>query len=359
MCKVFMIAGIKESTREKAWKFTKTIAKPMSRANTDGIGYAAITADGNVFGERWLNNNHMFKRNTTSIDEKLVSMFNEAIDGKIDTFEYNSFGNLEMDKAVALTLHTRMATSAKGMNNVHPFVEGNTSLIHNGVIRNVEDFALTRSTCDSESILISYLQNEVSKNPENISSAAKMLKGYYACGVLANSEEGPILDIFKSNARLHVAFVEELETFVISTDDDDIKDTCKVLGYTHGQVFSIISGRFIRVNAITGKEKSIVKFDPSTEWSYSQHTNWSNKSNPPAAANTDTKTTTTTPSTSQGTSKSKSSNVLPYGKRRDNTPVSDQMMDYFRGQPSITKLNEREVQEQIMEHERLIGGQMW
>lgn len=361
MCKVFMIAGVKSTTVDKAWKFAKAIAKPMSRANTDGIGYAAITAEGNVFGERWLKNDHMFKTKVSEADKKIVNMFDGAIDGKVEDIDYNSFGTVEPDKLVAMTLHTRMATSAKGMNNVHPFVEGNTSLIHNGVIRNVDEFKLTRSTCDSEAILISYLEKEISKNPENIEAAAKMLRGYYACGVLTNSEEGPILDIFKSNARLHVTFVEELETFVVSTDDDDIKDTCKLLGYSHGQIFSILSGRFIRVDAVTGKEKKIVKFDPSTEWTSYSGTNhgWSNNSNPNKATGTDTKTTTTTPSSSTEQSKSKSSNVLPYGKRRENTPITDQMMEYFKGSPVITKLNEREIQEKIMEHERLIGGSMW
>jgi predicted glutamine amidotransferase len=341
MCKVFMVAGVKPSTVEKVWKFTQAIAKPMSKFNSDGIGYAAITADGKLFGERWLNNNHMFKKQDDGNDKMLVDMFGDAIEGKTDAFEYSSFGEVDHSKMVALTLHTRMATSPKGLLNTHPFVYDNTSLIHNGVIRNTEDFNFTLSTCDSEAILISYLKQEVKKDPANFDKAAKMLRGYYACGVLTNTEEGPILDIFKSGARLHIAYVKELETWVASTDDDDIKNTCKDLNYSMGNLFTVLNGKLIRVNAVTGKEKSITKFEMSSEnyysGNYSSGNHYTPSKNPPNSAN-----------------------VLPWGKRRSNTQISEHMMDYFRsGVRSCTRLSDRDIQEQIMEQERLYGESRW
>ncbi len=360
MCKVFMIAGIKDSTVNKAWAFAKAISKPMSRGNTDGLGYAAITADGQVFGERWLNNDHAFKDRTVDMDKEVVSRFGEAVETKSEVFDYNKFGDIQLNKAVAITLHTRYATSAKGMQNTHPFVEGNTSLIHNGVIRNDHEFKLTRSTCDSEAILVNYLEKEIAKDPNKFQEVADALRGYYACGVLTNSEEGPVLDVFKTTARLHVAYVKELETFVISTDDDDIKNTCKEFGYACGQVYTILSGRFIRVNAITGKEKCIIKFDPSKDYTTYTGSHYSgggnNYSNPPPATTTQTSSTNTTDTGTAGKT-GKTTNILPMGKSRKNTDIPETHMEYFRsGSPKITKLSEREIQEHLMEQERLMGS---
>ncbi len=357
MCKIFAVAGIKPSTQDKVWKFAQAIAKPMSKGNNDGLGYAAITAEGKIFGERWLNNNHAFKRPPEGDDNLLMGMFKEALETKNETFEYNSFGEVDLSKMVALTLHTRAATSAKGLANTHPFVQNDTALIHNGIIRNTTDFKFTLSTCDSEAILISYLNKEVGVNPEAINEAAKLLKGYYACGVLTNTEEGPILDIFKSGARMHIAHVKELETYVFSTDDDDIKDTCKLFGYNHGSLFTVMNGRFLRVDALTGKEKSIVKFDPSPEWTTYNYNK--DNYNYPTTGNTSTKSNTTTHSSGTAATK-KTADVLPYGKKRSNTNVSEGLMDYFRaGDRMCVRLSEREIQEEIMNNERMYGESRW
>lgn len=351
-----MVAGVKPSTVDKVWKFAKTIAKPMSRANSDGLGYAAITAEGNLFGERWLTNNHAFSSQIDESDKQLASMFGDAVEGKVEKFEYNNFGDVAPEKMVALTLHTRMATSPRGLNNTHPFVQNDTSLIHNGVIRNTTDFEFSLSTCDSEAILISYLNKNVVEDPKNFDEAAKMLKGYYACGILANTEEGPVLDMFKSNARLHIAYIKDLETWVASTDDDDIKNTCKDLNYIVGNMFTLLNGKFIRIDAVTGKEKSITKFEPSTEWTYTNH---GGHHHPPYNGSTSVKKelTGTTPHIKDMT---KTPNVIPWNKRKQNTEVSKEMMHYFTsGVRSCTKLSERETQETIMEQERVYGHSRW
>jgi hypothetical protein len=174
-----------------------------------------------------------------------------------------------------------------------------------------------------------------------------MLRGYYACGVLTNTEDGPILDIFKSNARLHIAYVKELETWVASTDDDDIKNTCREMNYSMGNLFTVLNGKFIRVNAITGKEKSITKFDLSSEYFYQNSYNYTEQKK-------------STPQNLPAPSDKKLADVLPYGKTRKNTPISDAMMDYFRsGSAKCARLSERDIQEEIMEQERRFGQSRW
>jgi hypothetical protein len=344
MCKVAIVAGITDKNRDKVWAYIKAIAKPMSKYNNDGIGYSAITKEGDLFGERWLNNDMAFKRQE-GIDDVLFEELGDAIAGRNEKpkdGEFNSFGDVKLNEMVAITLHTRSATSPRGMNNTHPFVENGISLIHNGVIRNEKDFKLTLSTCDSEAILKTYIENNVIADPLNFRACAEALQGYYACGVLANTPTGPILDVFKSSAaQLHVAYVNDLETYVVGTNETDIKDTCKELGFTIGQVYSILPGKFLRFDAITSKKLSLTAFD---EWSYS-------KSHP-------TQSSTYTPSRITGkiTTTTTADNIYNINKKKGNTQVSGDMMNYFNaGKVHCSRLSDREIQEEIMLLESLSG----
>lgn len=352
MCKVMMISGIKKENVAKVWKFVEAISKPMSKINNDGIGYAAITAEGKLFGERWLINSTAFNK-TTNLDDTVVESLGELVTppykSTYNQYDYNSFGEIDKDNIVAITLHTRYATSPRGMMNTHPFVDEGISLIHNGVIRNDKDFDL-KSTCDSEAILRAYLKEDVKSNPANFKAAAKLLKGYYACGLLTNTEQGPILDLFKSvGARLHAVAVEELGAYVISTDDSDIKDTAKELGFTAGAVHTILSEKFVRINAITGVRMELVVFEAFSGYeTYNQ--------NPTQSSTSHTNTKTITGNNIITTTKSK---VYDFPKKtKDGTNISQDMMDYFKaGARKISTLSEREMQEEIMELERL-GARM-
>lgn len=356
MCKVLLIAGIKPETSENAWKFVEAMSRPMSAHNRDGLGYSAITADGKIFGERWLNNNEAFvdveeiKKSREGLDEELFTELGDAVEGPKKTFtvgEYNSFGDVKREQAVAITLHTRMATSAKGMVNTHPFVKDGVSLIHNGIIKNPEDIGLEMSTCDSEAILQTYLQENVAADPANFQACADKLVGYYACGVLGNTGIGPTLDFFKGNhASLFSAKVKELDAFVISTNDDDIRNVCRELGYTMGEVYRIMEGRFIRLNAVTGKMHSVTKFTSGPTYVQAKTPSY----NYPQTANS------VTPTTSLGdTGKVGMGKVYPFEKNKKNTDIHPTFMNYFRGEARTYALSEREVQEEIMFHEREFG----
>lgn len=354
MCKIFLVAGVKPSTADKVWKFAETIAKPMSRANTDGLGYAAITDEGHLFAERWLNNDNAF---TSKDDSDLVSEnYGSAVSAPSKVYEYSNHGIVEREKTVAITMHTRWATTPKGLQNVHPFILDEVSLIHNGIIRNTNDFKLI-STCDSEAILQSYVKQEVWSDPNKFQDAADMLKGYYACGVMFNTTAGPILDIFKANgASLYVAYVKELETFVHCTSDDDIKSVCRELGYSCGPMHTLHPNKFIRVNAATGKTISITDFKPGGEYeTYNNHSYSHHGVNDHSYFNRNPQHTHT-PQTgsSSGTSVKNPpaiigrENVIPWDKKKSNTKVSRELMDYYRSRPmSCVKLSDREVQEEI------------
>ena len=104
MCKIMVITNIKDSTRDKALDFIKEMAPKLSVNNNDGLGYAALDDSGNLFAERWFKNSNAFKKPVSSPFKNLVSF---------DNIEYNSEGNVNLDKVTAMTLHTRMATCEK------------------------------------------------------------------------------------------------------------------------------------------------------------------------------------------------------------------------------------------------------
>lgn len=296
MCKVLIIPAIKESRRKETMDFIYEMSNLMSRYNTDGLGYAAIDKDGELFSERWLNNGHFISRpnesDTSGIDDKkelsdkVVGMFGKALKSHGSTEariyssptskNYSRYGKgLIENDAVAITLHTRMATCDKGLANVHPFIDKDTSVIHNGVISNSKSFDLKLSTCDSESILISYLDSKVSETIDNTTAMANKMYGYYACGVFSRDSEGArILDVFKANNNnLSISYIFELETYVMASSDSDIRDACKTLGFTHGGTKDIENDYVTRINPFTGEVIAQTTFKSNGQYDTSSYKN--------------------------------------------------------------------------------------
>lgn len=292
MCKIFVMSGITKETREAANKLILKMADKMSDyRNKDGLGYAAITEEGKLFGERWLNNDKAFQERPKPSEEhlQLAKDLEELFMESVEVSEvYNSFGKIEMDKIAGITLHTRLATSGKEFYNTHPFVDGNTSLIHNGVISNVDELVLKQSTCDSEAILNAYTEYDVMNNPKAIQDVAHRLRGYYACGVFSKDKKNRvILDLFKSEgASLYSGFIKELNTFAFTTDYDDLASACRAVGLTLEGKYKVRHGRLFRFNPLTGGVMTFERFEDKyldtkssketsdSESSIEYHDNW-------------------------------------------------------------------------------------
>jgi len=271
MCKVMIMSGVNNSNREKALEIVKEMGKEISTSNRDGLGYAAVDSEGKLFGERWLENSQAFT------NPKEMLQFGDAIEG---IGEYNSFGKLNLNDMTAITLHTRMATSAKGMINTHPFVyEGDdTSLIHNGVIDNDKDFKLQVSTCDSEAILQAYLLNEVNKNPAMVNEMSKMLYGYYAVGIFSRDANGNrILDVFKGNsASLVITYLYDLGIYIFTTSEVDINAVCRKLNVSVGKAHTVKEGNLIRIDPFTSKVILREKFTVQSRFKTSYYSGTNN-----------------------------------------------------------------------------------
>lgn len=264
MCKIAAMSGIKPTKVKEAWKLAKELAPFMTENDDDGFGYAAITKDGSLMVERWLDTELAFKyKETNKADKELQESMGAALD-PLDS-GYTFYGSPNKDnkgRAVAIILHARWATCEKGLKNVHPFVENNTALIHNGVISN--DDALMakcdpdktrKSSCDSESLVYSYTKNSIISNPEAIKILGEETSGYYACAVLTKGSDGvPVMDVFKSaSASLYGTWVPQVGCFVYCTSQEILKNAIRNCGFTWQRMFKIKEGHLIRHNAVTGK----------------------------------------------------------------------------------------------------------
>jgi hypothetical protein len=261
-----MIVGIKPHKRSLAQKFIKHAAPFMSAQDNDGLGYIAADGD-SISGERWLKNADAFRDRKlyTPDQNKLVQIFQHAIS---HTFvKYNKFGEGSMDSATSILLHTRMATCSKSMENTHPFVKGDTALIHNGVISNSDEVMRKYkriSTCDSEAILQEYLNKGVNLDPNNVQKMADELDGWYAVGIVSKDATGrQIVDVFKcGDSSLYVAFVPALETFVFCTQIGILKSTARKCGLAVTAYDTVEHGVLMRFDAVTGERISLTDFVP-------------------------------------------------------------------------------------------------
>lgn len=253
MCRILIMTGLNPKNKDLNWRFVEEMGGLMSKGNSDGLGYTAVTEDGSMFGERWLNNYDAFDYRPIAKETSYIKKFADFIEGSVKENVYNSFGNLTPDMK-AITLHTRYATSPKGMNNVHPFVdmEHETSVIHNGSIRNMTTEDNIRSTCDSERILNMYLKHGINKDPAKFQSFVDELEGNFACGVFSRDGDGKrILDVFKSRAELSAIHIRHLG-LVFATHAGDVHDACKELGLTITHQSKIKEDRHIRMDPILG-----------------------------------------------------------------------------------------------------------
>ncbi len=268
MCKILCVAGLKPQNSKNNWKFLFAASTRMGKFDVDGIGFAAMTAGGQLFGERWVDPDDAFRErfNPSPNDQKIMRQFGPML---VRGVEYNSFGNLDLtDDASAVILHSRMATTPKGLINTHPFVINDTALIHNGIIRNTAELKNLMSTCDSETILTTYLDEKVDQEVLNVQKMANRLQGYYACGVLGKDATGPYMDVFKNaGANLIGARIVELDAFVLCTALDILEDVCRVTGMTMETVFHTKAGYLARMDVATGAVRSITPFTEGTGYS--------------------------------------------------------------------------------------------
>lgn len=264
MCRLLLMTGIQNP--ELAEKFMKEAKVPMSWGNTHGLGYTATKKDGDFFTERWHNNDMLFNRVNvmdSETSEKLKEYRPKLPKGSLD-IDYSLRGEMDFSQVSSVTMHTRFATCGREFFNTHPFVDGDFSLVHNGVISNADSLKLNKiSTCDSEAALQAYINNNVGVNIENAQSWLDLLAGYWAFGIFARDASGTrILDIIRNDAGLYYSEVDGLGK-ILATTQTIIENSCKELGLGYTKPTEIDPNTLFRFNATTGELMSSTKLKDS------------------------------------------------------------------------------------------------
>ena len=258
MCKVMILKGIQDS--KLALDFMKAVAPNMSVYNSDGIGYAAVNSQNKMFMEKWHNNKQFLDTDTVIDDEtlKLLEPFKNRL--PYLSLNYGKYGEVTRDDLTTVTMHTRYATCGKTFENTHPFVEGDTSLIHNGVIRNQDELNLNKnSTCDSENALQLYknLNINLETSPDNVQEFIDQLKGYWAFAFLSpDANNRYMLDVVREGASLYWALLPELgeHCAVIATTKEIIEIGVSELGLEARTEINLLSeSNYHRFDAVTGE----------------------------------------------------------------------------------------------------------
>lgn len=264
---------------KKLRDFCKFAAPIISRGNSDGFGYIAVKENNQVFTEKWLKNDDAFKGNPlTDADRETISGMKDFIDAP-DLNNYHTTGLKNWSQARSILMHARWKTNGGiEIDNTHPFMQDDTFLVHNGMIRNYADFGIKATECDSISLLRQYLANDVANNASNIRDALEPMQGYWAVGVTAMSGDKRVVDIFTSktatdsrtntnygkqniggSGTLAMTYVNQLQGYVLATKQDDIEDVLKKLEWKHeNKFFGVQEKRMMRFDAVTGEALELV-----------------------------------------------------------------------------------------------------
>jgi len=282
MCRIMILNGIEDSAL--ALQFMQAVAPEMSLGNKDGIGYSAINSKNKLFMEKWHNNDNFL--NTKDVVDLATLKAIEPYKNRLPNIKLNYMksGQVTRNDLRTVTMHTRFATCGKEMANVHPFVDQETSLIHNGVITNATELKLNKiSTCDSEVALQLYLNEKMGNQTlvEPFQNYIDQLRGGFAFGILAKGAEGIYhLDVVRERSSLHFTTLPELGTncCVFATTQSIIEEGVKALGLPKREkIFSLTEGSYHRFNALTGEfidmyklTESKLNIIPKVEYQYNE-----------------------------------------------------------------------------------------
>jgi hypothetical protein len=227
MCKVIGFTNF-QKVREKLGAI-EYFSQLLLATERDGFGYAV-----------WDNNKKAsFGERTT--ENTFTSLARPKLDVNFSFCEepymiQNSFGEFDLSSVGPAVFHGRVSTNNKNIQNTHPMVKNGWSLIHNGVVTDHGPNYQQETTNDSEHVLTRYVDG----------TFEKALTGYYA--FLAIDPEGK-LHVGKDNiARLHSTWVAALDSYIFSTNEENIKAICKAFSVSHSPILKVKDDRLVIFN---------------------------------------------------------------------------------------------------------------
>jgi predicted glutamine amidotransferase len=197
-----------------------SINEELCKTDDDGFGYAILSEDGKIGGERTLKPEKFIPLENTET-KRTYSL-------PIVTKVKNTFGTIDRKNPKSMIAHGRWSTNTVNLENTHPFVNDTTALIHNGVVQNSGTTKLDLKTdCDTEILLRFWEQGGMVDVEKNVS-------GYYAMAVLETN--GKLHIVKDSRADLHYTYSRSIDSFIFATTATIIENICKKMKWKFEEI---------------------------------------------------------------------------------------------------------------------------
>jgi len=204
MCKLAAVTGPLSLSQQHS--ILNVVNGSFSLSQKDGFGFASYShADRSLAVGRYLDPTHYWPFGMRGIPRFLRGG------------AYKEMGRQLPGVSSCLVMHGRTSTNQKAIENVHPFINGDLVLAHNGMVSWDGPAKLTPHSakgCDSEQLL-SWLAD-----PGNTFSMAHKVWGGWGAVLLLNTRLGK-LTLAKDGASLFIA-KRQSKGWVMATTPDDI-----------------------------------------------------------------------------------------------------------------------------------------
>jgi Glutamine amidotransferase domain len=222
MCKVVVFTNFsKVKDQDKA---TEAIGNILLKIERDGFGYAIQGSKG-AYGERVACSSGFSSRFGVS-SSKIVRL-------PIVEPRYNSFGEKTRATGPAI-FHGRTSTNSKALVNVHPMQADGWNLIHNGVVTDHGPKYIKATQNDSEDVL--------HRLKQGIGEVEKHLSGYYAFAAI--DPHGRLHLCRDTEATLYIAWIDSLDSYLITTTESLLESTCKALKVRPGPIEKVADNSY-------------------------------------------------------------------------------------------------------------------
>lgn len=223
MCKVISLTNGSKIDTDSFKQMSKHASELLSEYERDGFGLSVVTDTG-VFTQRYVN-------------PKSVNINLELTDlgfTKPSTNQLGTLGNI----TGGIMFHGRTSTNTKSLINTHPIVKHDWTLIHNGVVSDSGEKYSMLTTNDTEHCLERLVQG--------IDQLEAHISGYYA--LIAFDPTNTMHVIKDSIAKLHSAWIPEIESYIFATIPSLIEDLCEFMQWEYTAIEEVIDNVHLQFN---------------------------------------------------------------------------------------------------------------
>lgn len=212
MCQIMALNNL--SNIDNFELVAKTIQTEITKRNRDGFGLAVNSEIGTA----------IFK--TVDYAIKYEPKQYESLKSIVASNNFRYTGNHDFESPRSAIFHGRISTNKPGLHNAHPIALNNQCIVHNGVVDVETDY---KQILDTDTELLTTIQSDLISNLEN------KVSGYYAFFNL--HDNGNITVVRDNIATIYISFIEDLDTYIMGTDIDLIKNVCSALDWTYSSIY--------------------------------------------------------------------------------------------------------------------------